>query len=130
MTARPDISYAVGMLTRILTFPVDELLKEAERVLISLYNMRTLAITYRTSMGGRPVCCNWAPALGPVTDDGDSDASFKAGRSTSGYSCMLFNAAIACGMKKQQSIALSTCEAKIMAGSLAACKAVYLHMAC
>eukprot|EP00965_Chrysotila_dentata_P149132 4925662-Pleurochrysis_carterae.AAC.2 len=40
---------------------------------------------------------------------------------------MLSNTAIAWGMKKQQSIVLSMCEAKIMAGSLKACKAVYLR---
>eukprot|EP00965_Chrysotila_dentata_P029317 974108-Pleurochrysis_carterae.AAC.8 len=77
-------------------------------------------------MCGTPVRCNWAPTLGPVTNGG-SDASFQAGRSTSGYSFMLYNAGIAWGMQKQQSVALSTCEAEIMAGSLAACKAVYLR---
>eukprot|EP00965_Chrysotila_dentata_P195167 6176841-Pleurochrysis_carterae.AAC.1 len=77
-------------------------------------------------MGDTPVRCNWTPTLGSVTD-GDSDASFEAGRSTSGHSFMLSDAAIAWGMKKQQSMALSTCEAGIMAGSLAACQAVYLH---
>eukprot|EP00965_Chrysotila_dentata_P227775 6196216-Pleurochrysis_carterae.AAC.1 len=92
MTTRPDISYAVVMLARCLAFPTDELLKEAESVLIYLYNTRTLAITYRSSMGGTPARCSWALTLGPVTD-GDSDASFEAGRSTSGYSFMLSDAA-------------------------------------
>eukprot|EP00965_Chrysotila_dentata_P032179 1073439-Pleurochrysis_carterae.AAC.1 len=40
---------------------------------------------------------------------------------------MLLDAAIAWGMKKQQSVVLSTCEAEIMAGSLAAWEAVYLR---
>eukprot|EP00965_Chrysotila_dentata_P150021 4954978-Pleurochrysis_carterae.AAC.1 len=39
-------------------------------------------------MSGVPVRCNWAPTLGPITEDGDSDASFEAGRSTSGYNFM------------------------------------------
>eukprot|EP00965_Chrysotila_dentata_P024132 799794-Pleurochrysis_carterae.AAC.1 len=50
MTTRPDISYAIGMFTRCLAFPTDELLKEAERVVIYLYNTRTLAITYKSRM--------------------------------------------------------------------------------
>eukprot|EP00965_Chrysotila_dentata_P038853 1290681-Pleurochrysis_carterae.AAC.1 len=125
MSTRLDVSYAVGMLTCCLSFPTDELLKEAKRVLIYLYNTRTLAIAYRSSMGGTPVRCNSAPILGPVTD-GDSDMSFEAGRSTSGYSFRLSDAAIAWGMKKQQSVALITCEAEIMAGSLAALEAVHL----
>eukprot|EP00965_Chrysotila_dentata_P227689 6196152-Pleurochrysis_carterae.AAC.4 len=124
MTTRPDVSHAVGMMTRCLAVPTDELLKEAERVLAYLYNTRTLAIAYRSSMCDTPLRCNWASTLSPVTD-GDSDASFEAGRSTSDYSFMLSDAAVAWGMKKQQSvIALSTCEAEIMAGSLAACEAV------
>eukprot|EP00965_Chrysotila_dentata_P223538 6193631-Pleurochrysis_carterae.AAC.8 len=81
------------MLTCCLAFPTDELLKEAERVLIYLYNTRTLAIlSYRSSMCGTPVRCNWAPTLGQVTD-GDSDALLEADRSTSGCSFMLSNAA-------------------------------------
>eukprot|EP00965_Chrysotila_dentata_P255059 6212087-Pleurochrysis_carterae.AAC.2 len=103
MTTRPDVSYAVGMLTRCLPFPTDELLKDAQCVLIYMYNTRTLAITHKRSMCGTPVCCNWARTLAPVTD-GDSDASFEAGRSTSGYSFMLSDAAIAWGIKKQQSL--------------------------
>eukprot|EP00965_Chrysotila_dentata_P018563 618159-Pleurochrysis_carterae.AAC.1 len=75
MTTRPDVSYAVGMLTRCLAFSTDELLKEAGRVLIYLYNTRTLAINYKNTMCGVPVRFNWALTLGPVTD-GDSDASF------------------------------------------------------
>eukprot|EP00965_Chrysotila_dentata_P164680 5436946-Pleurochrysis_carterae.AAC.1 len=75
------------MLTRCLAFPTDELLKEAERVLIYLYNTRTLVITYKNTMSGVPVRCNWTLTLGPITDD-DSDASFEAGRSTSGYNFM------------------------------------------
>eukprot|EP00965_Chrysotila_dentata_P070629 2335212-Pleurochrysis_carterae.AAC.1 len=61
-------------------------------------------------MESAPVRCNWAATLGP-------DESLMAGRSTSGYSFMLSDAAIGWGMKKQQSIALSTCEAEIMADS-------------
>eukprot|EP00965_Chrysotila_dentata_P213888 6187900-Pleurochrysis_carterae.AAC.2 len=113
MTTRPDVSYAVGMLTCYLAFPTNELLKKAER---EQHGRRTCFL----QLG--PDCTH-----GPVTD-GDSDASFEAGRSTSGYSFMLFDAAIAWGMKKQQSIASSTGEAEIMAGSLAACDlAVYLR---
>eukprot|EP00965_Chrysotila_dentata_P071120 2350528-Pleurochrysis_carterae.AAC.1 len=78
-------------------------------------------------MCGTPLGCNWATTLAPGVTDGDSDASFEAGRSNSGNSFILSNAAIALGMKKQQSFALSTCEAEIMAGSLASCEAVYLR---
>eukprot|EP00965_Chrysotila_dentata_P195423 6176980-Pleurochrysis_carterae.AAC.5 len=112
MTTRPDVLYAVGMLTRSLAFPTDELLKVAERVLIYLYNTRTLAITYRSSIGGTSVHCNWAPTLGPVIDC-DSDASLRQAAPPLATA--------------QQSVALSTCEAEIMAGSLAAWEAVHLR---
>eukprot|EP00965_Chrysotila_dentata_P255408 6212213-Pleurochrysis_carterae.AAC.2 len=109
MRGAPQLRGAVAatavsvMLIGCLAFSMDKLLKEAKRVVIYLYNTRTsLAITYRSSMGGTPVRCNWAQTLGQATD-GDSDASFEAGRSTSGYSFMLCDAAIAWGTKKQQS---------------------------
>ena len=125
-TTRPDIAFAVGMLTRTFACPTEGLLHEAERVLVYLYHTRTIAITYRADTVLQRLCADWAPVRGPVTD-GHSDASFELGRSTSGYDFMLAGAAVAWGVKKQQSVALSTCEAEIMAGSLAACEAVFLR---
>ena len=55
----------------------------------------------------------------------DSDWAVK--HSTSGFVFMLNTAAIYWGSKKQTSVALSFCEAELMAGSEAAKEAAYLR---
>jgi len=122
---RPDIAWAIGMLSRVLAYPTTALMLAAERIAIYLYKTRSLKIKYQptveTSVRGE-----WAPTAGAVTD-GLSDASFEQARSTSGYVYLFAKAAIAWCVKKQASIALSSFEAEIMAGSLAACEAVFLR---
>jgi hypothetical protein len=56
-----------------------------------------------------------------------TDASWDVNRSTSGFVFFLNKAAIAWGSKKQTSVALSSCEAELMAGSEAAKEAVYFR---
>lgn len=126
-TSRPDIAYAVGMLTRCMAWPNDALYLRAERVLIYLHHTRDLGITYsatastHTTIGG-----DLAPCV-KGTCDGMSDADWSAGRSTSGWAFFMGLGAVAFGSKKQVSTALSSCEAEIMAGSLAACDALFLR---
>ena len=55
-----------------------------------------------------------------------ADADWAVRHSTSGYVFTLSRAAISWGSKRQQSIALSSCEAEIMAASEAAKEAVFL----
>ena len=127
---RPEITYAVGMLTRCLAYPTTKLLKEAERVLIYLYGTRDLRLTYSGSPAGglTDLRAHWAPTIGD-TIEGKSDANWEVERSTSGYvfAAGKNNGAISWGMKKQRSITLSTAEAEISAGSLACCEAVWLR---
>ena len=92
ITTRPDITYAVGMLSRCLAYPTAALLREAERVLIYLWNTRELALTYTGSQ--RPgISASWAPTVG-LTIDGTSDASWEVERSTSGFEFSMCNAAV------------------------------------
>ena len=59
-----------------------------------------------------------------------SDSDWATRHSTSGWCFILNQAAIAWGSKKQKSVALSSCEAEIVAGSEAAKDAVSLsHLA-
>ena len=122
---RPEVAWAIGMLTRVLAYPNEKLMLAAERIAIYLYRTRQLKIRYQPTVSSR-VRGDWAPSAGPVTD-GLSDASFEQSRSTSGYVYFFAMAAIAWVVKKQSSIALSSFEAEIMAGSLAACEGVFLR---
>ena len=63
---------------------------------------------------------------GSSTLSGMSDADWAVKHSTSGFVFMMSKAAISWGCKKQKSVALSSCEAEIVAASEAAKEAVYL----
>ena len=108
---RPDIAYSVGMLCRAMGKPTDELMTAAERVLIYLYRTRELGLTYERS------------------DErlyGMSDSDWAVKHSTSGSVFILNKAAISWSSKRQQTVALSSCEAEIVAASEAAKEAISL----
>tara|TARA_B110000037_G_scaffold107636_1_gene124787 strand:- start:233 stop:1786 length:1554 start_codon:yes stop_codon:yes gene_type:complete len=107
---RPDIAYSVGLLCRAMSCPTPELLASAHRVLIYLHNTRELGLRY--SADARPIY-------------GMSDSDWDVRHSTSGYVFMLCEAAISWASKRQTSVALSSCEAEIVAGSEAAKEAIH-----
>jgi hypothetical protein len=111
--SRPDIAFAVGYLGRAMSCPTPELYDVALRVLRYLRAHRTIGLRYA---GGhsRPL-------------QGMSDASWAVRHSTSGSVFLFGEAAITWSSKKQPSVALSSCEAEIMAASEATKEAVYLR---
>jgi hypothetical protein len=112
MNTRPDIAYSCGILTRNMSCPTPELLLDAHRVLAYLYHNREIGLRYA-----------------PVSDDltGYSDSDWGVKRSTSGSVFIYGQAAISWSSNKQTSVALSSCEAEIMAASEAAKDALYLQ---
>ena len=83
----------------------------AQRVLMYLYRTRELGLRYE---------CDRSNIYGMT----DSDWAVK--HSTSGYVFKFCQAAISWSSKKQTTVALSSCEAEIMAASEAAKEAVYI----
>ena len=108
---RPDIAFSTGMLCRAMGRPTPELLDRAKRVLGYLYRTRHIGLRYEGT----------APVL-----EGFSDSDWGVKHSTSGHVFRLGSATISWASKKQPSVALSSCEAEIMAGSEAAKEAIYL----
>lgn len=108
---RPDIAYAVGLLCRAMAKPTQELLDDARHVLYYLHRHRDVGLTYETD----------STAL-----FGMSDSDWAVKHSTSGCVFVLNKAAISWGSRKQPTVALSSCEAELMAASEAAKEAVYL----
>jgi hypothetical protein len=125
---KPDIALAVGLLTRVQAWPNPELLQHAERVLIYLSGVSAVPLRY-TKTTDTDLNMMLAPRVA-VVPEGYSDADFSLAHSTTGYVFMLGNAAVSWATKKQHSIALSTYQAEIMAGSLAACEAVSIRGIC
>jgi len=106
---RPDIAYSVGMLCRAMSKPTPQLMEDAMRVLGYLYRTRSIGLRFKSD--GKAV-------------RGMSDSDWGVKHSTSGFLFLYNSAAISWGSKKQQSVALSSCEAEIMAASVAASEAV------
>ncbi len=108
---RPDIAYATGMLERCFHCPSPALRDDAYRVLRYLQHDINSGLTYSRSS---------APLAGM------SDSDWSVGCSTTGWAFLYANASVMWGTFEQPSIALSTCEAELMAVSAAGDMAVLL----
>ena len=109
---RPDIAFATSLLCRAMGKPTVELHSAAMRVLAYLYRNRHLGLRYEKT--------------GADTLEGYSDSDWATRHSTSGHTFHLGSASISWSSKKQPTVALSSCEAEIVAGTEAAKEAVYL----
>jgi hypothetical protein len=112
MNTRPDIAYATGMLGRAMSCPTPELFDEAHRVLAYLHRTRDLGLRFSSST---------------ASVAGMSDADWAVKHSTSGFVFTYCRAAISWASRKQKCVALSSCEAEIVAASDAAKEAAYLQ---
>ena len=111
-STRPDVAYAVHQLCKCLHKPTPELLRETDYIIAYLGATASLGLTY-TREQTRLL--------------GYADASWETAHSTSGWLVMWGSAALTWGSRKQKCIALSTCEAEIIALSEAAKDVVYLR---
>eukprot|EP00965_Chrysotila_dentata_P217943 6190314-Pleurochrysis_carterae.AAC.1 len=110
---RPDIAYAVGMLCRTMSCPTLDMLNAAKRVLCYLSHHRSVGLRY-ARVDNQPLT-------------GFSDSDWATRHSTSGHVFLYGKAAITWSSKKQPTVALSSCEAEIIAASEAAKEATYLR---
>ena len=111
---RVDCAFAIGVLARCLTFPTPAMSAAADRCLIYLAQHPELGVTYDSDAEN--------PTL-----HGYSDSNWTVGHSTSGWAILYAGAVIGYGSKRQQSIALSSTEAEIMAASQAATEIMYFR---
>ena len=112
--SRLDCAYAIGVLARCLTFPTAAMDSAADRCLAYLHQHDSVGITYDSS------CAR--PELHAY-----SDSDWSTSHSTSGWAILYCGAAVGYGSKRQQSIALSSTEAEIMAASQAAAEIMYFR---
>ncbi|MGA0059339.1 MAG: reverse transcriptase domain-containing protein [Planctomycetota bacterium] len=111
-STRPDIAYPVHQLCKCLQKPTRAVVDEAHHVLSYLARHADVGLTY-------------APGDAQLT--GYSDASWETSHSTSGWTVLWQSAALAWGSTKQKAIALSSCEAELMALSEATKDVVYFR---
>ena len=112
--SRLDCAYAIGVLARCLTFPTPEMDAAADRCMTYLHQHDHVGLTYDAA-SPRPELHAY------------SDSDWSTGHSTSGWAILYAGAAIGYGSRRQQSVALSTTEAEIMAASQAACEIMYFR---
>ena len=111
---RPEISAAMDLLGCCLTFPTDELLRLAYRVLIYLARNRRIGCTYSKH----------APNAKKLYARADSN--WREVRSTSGYCIFLGGAVVSSRCIRQKCIAMSSTEAELVA--LAECAIELVHI--
>ena len=111
VNTRPDVAYSVGMVCRATGKPTPELYCAALRILCYLHHHRSLGLRY---------------AAGEFELSGMSDSDWAVRHSTAGFVFQYSQAAISWASRKQASVALSSCEAEIMALSEAGKEGVYL----
>ena len=111
-STRPDIAFAVHQLCKCLQKPTADLITECEHVFSYLHRHASAGLTFSREQSRLA---------------GFADASWEVGKSTSGWVVLWQSAALSWGSRKQKSIALSTCEAEIIALSEATKDVVYLR---
>ena len=111
---RPDIAYAVSVVSRYAANPTDTHWGLVRRILRYLHTTVHLQLVYRGEL----------KALSGYTDSDFAADSTR--RSTAGYVFGIGSAAISWQSKRQPTVALSTCEAEYMGQTQAAKEALWL----
>lgn len=117
---RPEISYAVGLVSRFMSNPRQSHLMAAKRVLRYLKGTQGYGVLFphqeREGTGLQLVAYSDSDWCGDLLDR----------RSTMGYVFLICGAPVSWCSKKESVVALSTCEAEYIAACSAACQAVWL----
>ena len=111
-STRPDIAFVTHKLCQCLQKPKPAVLAAVDRVIAYLGRHASVGLTYTKDYA----------ALA-----GHADASWETRNSTSGWVVHWQSAAVYWGSRKQHSVALSSCEAEIIALSEAAKDVIYLR---
>jgi len=116
---RPDITFSVNQLTRHLDNPRRSHWTAALRLLKYLRGTATLTLHYQRQEESSFSLVGYS--------DSDWGGCTTTRKSTTGYAFLLCGAAISWKTKLQPSVALSTCEAELMALSEAGREAIWLR---
>jgi len=116
---RPDISWIISKLSQYLEKPGAEHIAALKRVFRYIKGTKYFSLLYKPSTGYLQGYC-----------DSDWAGDVKDRRSTSGYVFTLGGTPIAWKTRKQQTVALSSCEAEYMSIAEATKEMIYLRSFC
>lgn len=112
---RPDLQFAVSLLSRYMSRPTTLHLAAAKKVMRYLKGTMDFGLWYKR--GGRRELL--------IYTDSDFAGDLDSKRSTSGYVFLMDEAAVTWSSKKQPIVTLSTTEAEYVAASVCACQAIW-----
>jgi len=113
---RPDLSFVVGLISRFINNPKKSHLTAAKRILRYVKGTLEYGILFPRKTDQR--------TMGYSDSDWRGDKTNR--RRTIGYLFKFLGAPISLCSKKKPVVALSSCEAEYIAGSYAACQAIWL----
>lgn len=115
---RPDISFAVGYVSRFMEEPRQEHLAAVKHLLRYVAGTIDLGVIYQRLQKGNNRLVGYS--------DSDLGGDVDQRKSTTGVIFFLGEMPVSWQSQKQKSVALSSCEAEYMAGAVGACQAVWL----
>jgi hypothetical protein len=119
VNTRPDISFAVGYVSRFMEKPRQEHLAAVKHLLRYIAGTIDYGLVYPKLTKGDSRLIGYS--------DSDLGGDVDERKSTAGVIFFLGEMVISWSSQKQKTVALSTCEAKYMAGAAGACQAVWLR---
>ena len=119
--SRPDITYGVGLVSRFMKKPCKDHLLAAKRILRYVKGTLECGILFLAAKENSEI-----EIVGYTDADWSGDVGDR--KSTSGYMFMLGNAPISWCSKKQDVVALSSCEAEYISAAFGASQALWLGM--
>mgnify|MGYP003481444930 FL=1 len=114
--SRPDIAYAVGVVSRSLESPTQEDIVMVKRIFRYLQGTMSYSIRYKEGLSNDL----------DVYSDADHAGDLETRRSTTGVICCHAGGAVSWFSQRQASVSISTTEAEIIASSEAARELVWL----
>lgn len=118
LCVRPDICYAVGYLGRFQVQPDEAHWQALKRVVRYVKGTKNLKLQYKQNDDAEAL-------VGYADADWASDAEDR--KSVSGFVFKVFGNTVSWASRKQQTVALSSCEAEYAALSAAASEGLWLH---
>src|ERR1051325_6785695 len=117
--SRPDIGFGVGLVSRYMSEPTVSHMKAARKILRYLKGSINCGILFRRNSEDKEAIVNYF-------SDADWCGDKEDRRSTTGYFFQVFGSPISWCSKKQPVVALSSYEFEYIAGSYAACQAIWI----
>ena len=119
LATRPDIAYALSVISQYSSNPGEVHWKAAKRLLRYLQGTANLSLLFEADPESGVSVVGYA--------DADWAGDHDTRRSQSGYTYAVGGGTISWASKKQKTVALSSCEAEYISASLAAQEAIWLR---